>query len=136
MANENTRIRRYFRGIRRGIPNSGKNKKIILNQIREMVEAYTAEHPGADYAEIVARFGTPEQIIDSYVEEMDTPELLETLHIRKKTTAAVLLTLTAVVVIWLGIAGAAYVNHIVESNGHFDISIDVQVDIPNTEGGK
>ena len=95
-------LRGYYRRISGWLPCGGRCKRKIMDQIREQVNGYLAEHPGAELEEIEARFGTPREIAASYVSDMDTGELLTSLRIRRRVLAAVMAAVFFVVVTWSG----------------------------------
>mgnify|MGYP001116616268 CR=1 FL=1 len=76
MRKGNRAARRYLRNVKDWLPCSGKLKREIMARIKNVLDDYLAEHPDADFVELSHRFGLPKQIASSYVEEMDTEELL------------------------------------------------------------
>ncbi len=66
------------------------------------MEDYAEEHPQCTYQELTQHFGTPEQIAESYVAEMDSHEVLHGLHVGKKIFFAILLAIVLGVTAWLG----------------------------------
>lgn len=79
-------IRRYVRAVSGFLPCSGKRKKPWLAALRAQAESYVAE--GGDAAALEQRFGTPQQMAFSYVDEMPTADLLAELHIRRRPCLA------------------------------------------------
>lgn len=69
-----TQLREYYADIRRQIPDAAMQKK-ITDDLRADVEAYAAENPDAAFPDIVARFGTPEEISDYYIASKEPHEL-------------------------------------------------------------
>ena len=59
-----TVIERYLRKVRRALPIPGKTKRVLLGQIREAVYEQTEECAELDEAALIAKFGTPRQIIE------------------------------------------------------------------------
>lgn len=66
------------------LPCSRKLKSIILHEIKGKITSYREENPDADYPQIESHFGMPWTIAAAYVDDMNTEELIHTLHIRKK----------------------------------------------------
>lgn len=100
MTNRDAALRRYYRRIRSYLPCRRKWKNSILDEIRCTIGAFLAENPNAEYSEIEAHFGSPYQIAASYVDSMNTDELLRDLHIRKKITTIFAGTMAAILLIW------------------------------------
>lgn len=69
-----TELRNYYAQIRRQIPDSAMHKK-ITDDLRTDVQTYLTENPGADFSDIVARFGTPDEISDYYIASKEPHEL-------------------------------------------------------------
>lgn len=94
---QNWYIRRYVRAVSGFLPCSGKRKKPWLADLRAQAESYVAE--GGDAAALEQRFGTPQQMAFSYVDEMPTADLLADLHIRRRLVAVTAITLAAALAI-------------------------------------
>lgn len=94
---QNWYIRRYVRAVSTFLPCSGKRKKPWLADLRAQAESHVAE--GGDAAALEQRFGTPQQMAFSYVDEMPTADLLAELHIRRRLVAVTAITLAAALAI-------------------------------------
>lgn len=79
----NVHLLRYLWEVREELPGNRRQKKQILSRVESSVQDFVIENPHVDYATITQRFGTPQQIAASYIEEMSTPELTQQLRIRK-----------------------------------------------------
>ena len=90
-------IRRYVRAVSTFLPCSGKRKKPWLADLRAQAESYVAE--GGAAAALEQRFGTPQQMAFTYVDEMPTADLLAELHIRRRLVAVTTITLAAALAI-------------------------------------
>ena len=110
-------VRRYLQEIRGWLPCSRKLKNAILERIRNTVREYLTDNPESSYEELMERFGSPQQIAATYVEDMGTDELLRDLRIRRRIIGAVAATAIAVVALWVGFITAAYVDHVNDVNG-------------------
>ena len=117
--------KKYLRLVNTWLPCTGRLKKQIKEEILTALNRFLEDHPDADYQAIVAQFGTPQQIAASYVDEMDTPELLNQLRINKKIVAIVSAAAVAALLMWAGVVTAAYVDHIDDMNGTLTTSIEV-----------
>ena len=98
---QNWYIRRYVRAVSTFLPCSGKRKKPWLADLRAQAESYVAE--GGDAAALEQRFGTPQQMAFSYVDEMPTADLLAELHIRRRLVAVTAITLAAALAVYVAV---------------------------------
>lgn len=80
-------VRRYCRSVGSYLPCSRRQKRQILQDLRQRLEEYCGEHPGG--ASLEEQFGTPQQVAAGYVDDMDTTELLHALRYRRRVTAIV-----------------------------------------------
>lgn len=92
----------YLEQVRSELKGADRRKKEVLQQIQTAVEDYAEEHPQCTYQELTQHFGTPEQIAESYVAEMDSHEVLHGLRVGKKIFFAILLAIVLGVTAWLG----------------------------------
>lgn len=136
MGKHSRAVRRYLREIRGWLPCSGKLKRVILKRIENTITDYLFENPSASYAELTERFGTPQQIAATYVDEMETGVLLRDLRVKRKIVRIVAATAAVVIGLWAGLVIASYVDHRKDVNGYATVEI---VEIERTEyeeGGK
>lgn len=103
----NAGIRQFLREIRKNIPGGGKRKGQILRQVKASILEYLAEVPSASYGDLVTRFGTPAQIAETYLEELDVPDLRKQLTIRKRILLIVSLVAICIILLWTGVVCAA-----------------------------
>lgn len=118
MGKHNGARRRYLWEISGWLPCSGKLKRGILDRIENTVLEYLIENPEASYEDLTERFGVPQQIAATYVEEMGTNELLRDLRIRRRIVRAVTAAALSVVILWAGLVIASYVDHRRDVNGY------------------
>ena len=121
MGKHNGARRRYLWEIRGWLPCSGKLKRGILDRIENTVLEYLIENPEASYEDLTERFGVPQQIAATYVEEMGTNELLRDLRIRRRIVRAVTAAALSVVILWAGLVIASYVDHRRDVNGYLGV---------------
>lgn len=126
----------YLREVRALLPDTGKQKREILNGIGTTVEEFLEENPGAAYEEIVSRLGSPKQIAASWLEEMDPADVMKKLHTKKRIITIVAAAAVAVVVLWAGVVISALEEHYLQIDGQFtEEIIDVTYGADNG-GGK
>ena len=131
----NPSARKYLQQVRGWIPCGGKMKQRTMAQIEDNLNHFLDENPNVDYKAIVARFGTPEEIAATYVDEMDTPELLSNLRIKRKIVQIVAGTAAVAVAIWLGVAAVAFAISLESVDGGINTSIDVYEEYIFSEEG-
>lgn len=120
----NKHLNKYCRSIRSWLPCSGKLKKQILEEIRSNVSAYLEEAPSADYNALVQRFGSPQQIAATYVDEISTAELLHSLRIRKRILTITAATLAAAFFVWTTFVAVTISDEIKSENGYITFEIE------------
>lgn len=100
MNTQDKEIRDYYRQIERCLPGSAKAKKRIMDSIRQSVGSYLEENPKADMAGVQSHFGTPNSIAASYVEQMDTEEVIKKFDIKKTVIGIVCGALVLSLLMW------------------------------------
>lgn len=96
-------IRQYLRSVKREVNCSPARKAKVLEQLETDILLYAEEHELSDISEIVRRFGSPEEIAKSFMEELDMKEATHSLKSNRKIIAIILtiVFVTAVTVIVL-----------------------------------
>lgn len=122
MGNFEKELKEYYRSVHCWLPCSGKQKKRILEEIRIQIHTYLLENPHADIQAVEDRFGSPLQIASSYVDAMDTNELLKELRIRRQVMAVVTGVMAVILVIWVGVVVLALGNEFNRADGYYDDS--------------
>lgn len=116
-------LRKYYRSIRSWLPCSGKLKKRIICDIESTIHGYLDENPSADFAEIEQRYGTPQQIAATYIDEMGTLELMKQLKIRRRITHAIFAATAIVVVLWTTALTIALIDSHKSASRHYHVTI-------------
>ena len=94
-------IKQYYRQISRHLSCANRRKKQIIEDIRSGVESFLEENPEADISAVIERFGTPEQITEGYLNEMDTGEMRKCLNTQKRVLGVLITVAAAALAIWL-----------------------------------
>ena len=110
-------LKRYYSAIRRELYCDTTAKKRILAAIKENVEAYLEEKPAAALEDIQKHFGTPRQIATSYLEELDTPELIGKLKIKRTIVTVICAALGLIVLLWAVAVVIALIDSFNSSGG-------------------
>lgn len=98
------------------------------------IRAYVSNRPGTDYREICRRFGTPEQIVNSCLTEMDCADLAKELDIRRKVVSVVTAAAVMAVMLWAGAVFSELTEHNEEMNGYITEKVVNVVRIPDNKG--
>lgn len=98
------------------------------------VRDYAERNPHGGYDAIVARFGEPEQIAASYLEELDISDLKRQLSIRKGILCVTLAAGIIGVGIWASVVLYALHEYGDAMPGYIEVTVEVEERIP-AEGG-
>lgn len=132
----NVHLVRYLWEVREELPGNRRQKKQILSRVESSVRDFVIENPHVDYATITQRFGTPQQIAASYMEEMSTPELTQQLRIRKTIVRIVAATALVLVLLWAGVVVTALIRHVKAMNGYLIVGEAEVIDRTEYTEGK
>lgn len=105
----NRSARKYLRKVRTLLPCSRKMKDEITAPLRRSMAEYLSEQQGATAAELQARFGTPEVIAASCLEDVDTTEVLRRLFLRRRVFVIVFIAVLLFLMSW--VVNLICVNH-------------------------
>lgn len=128
MMKHNAAGRRYLRQIKKEMPRVGKQRGIILSQVKEELNILLTENPDAGYDDIVERFGTPQQITASYLDEMDKRGLAQQLHVRRKIIRIVSAMALVIMVVWIGAVCISIIDSFDDTNGFIVEQVEVIAD--------
>ncbi len=132
----NVHLLRYLWKVRGELPGNRRQKKQILSRVESSVRDFVTENPHADYAAITQRFGTPQQIAASCIEEMDAQELTLQLRIRKTIVRIVAATALVLVLLWAGVVVTALIRHVKAMNGYLIVGEAEVIDRTEYTEGK
>ena len=85
--------KKYCRIVRSLLPCGRAEKEYIMEQLEASIDSFLSDEPGADFNAIQQRFGTPEEVAASLIENSGTAELLKAIRIRKQIVIAVITAL-------------------------------------------
>lgn len=123
MGNNDAALKRYYCDVKRALPCSSKIKKQIVQQLQESVCDFILQNPNTDFAAIQHHFGTPQEIVSSYIDEQGTPELLKKMTIKKRVLAIVASVMAIILMSWM-IAVAWSIHDDRETNrGHIEVDV-------------
>lgn len=122
---KNAAIRRYLRLVSRELPIPGKTKRVLMQQIGQSIYTQTQEVDYVDMALLAAQFGTPRQIVESYMENMSTAEFLRDMRVRQRIVRIVFGTALAVFLVWVVVIGGIWLRHRSYDNGYYEEYVTV-----------
>lgn len=94
MAQEmNKEIKHYFRQIKLLLPIMGKKERRFLKDFRSSVEDFLEKNPGSDIADVVERFGSPDDVMHDYISSLDQEQLCRNIHFRHLLRNAIIVIL-------------------------------------------
>ena len=103
----------YVKSVERQLAGSRKQKKDYLKKLTADVAERLEEAPELDTAALASAFGSPEELAQDFMETLETAEIKKAFtwkHI-------VLIGVIAALVIWLGVAAAAFIDAHINNHG-------------------
>ena len=129
----NRNVRRYLRSVWKLLPCRMNEKRNVICQIRDNLLQFIADAPLVNYETIVDHFGTPKQIVSTYLDEIDTEELMKSLRIKRRIFRLVSVSVVFGLLICLITAGLVYEKGARAVTGTIETSIEEIDHIINTE---
>ncbi len=115
-------MKKYLRAIKRATNCSSARSAKIMKQLKTDILLYEEENGTVDESTVALRFGAPEDVARSLMDETDTEEVNRSLKRgRRMALAALIAAVTAVLtaVVAFGIHIANYVNQEAYRNGYY-----------------
>ncbi len=106
-----------------------KNKKAVLEDIREAIIEFTENNEVETIDVIYARFGTPEEIAKAYIADAEPQNIKKAFNIRKMLLAAVVI---ALVMLAIAFAIAIFDSHNQNISYYYNSDIVTDASIPST----
>lgn len=116
MKSREKRIKEYCRSISRELYCPAAARKQILAAIRENIAAYIEENPDAGFEDVQKHFGTPQQIAASYIEELEMPELVRKLNLRRRVLSVLCISLGVCALLLLVALAVVVIGTLLGSN--------------------
>lgn len=124
MGNLDAALKRYYRSISQELPCSRKLKKQILRQIVANVNIFLEQNPHADLEMVQAHFGTAHEIAAGYIDNEDTPMLLDKMRIKEKVLAVIAGTMALILLIWAAATAWAIIDETYTKGGYIVVDIE------------
>ena len=116
-------LRKYYRQIRNNLPCGGSLKHRLMKDIASTIRSYLLDNPDADIQAIHSQFGSPQQIVAAYLEEMDTKTLLSALLFRRKITRIMTVICGIALTAWLIVLLIAIISGLISINGYYIVEL-------------
>lgn len=114
----NSAAKRYLRELRKSLPCGRKERKRVLEGIRQSIEGKEAPDGPDTYEALVSRYGSPDEIASSYFSEKSTGELIRELRVGNRVLAILLSAVVIALLLRLGWWVASYVSLMNEYPGY------------------
>lgn len=114
----NSAAKRYLRELRKSLSCGRKERKRVLEGIRQSMESKEATDGPDTYEALVSRYGSPDEIASSYFSEKSTGELVRELRIGNRVLAILLSAVVIALLLRLGWWIASYVSLMNEYPGY------------------
>ena len=111
-------LKEYYRSIQKLLPCSLCQKRKLMKDIRCSVDSFLQEHPDATFETVSAHFGTPQQIAESYIEEMSPQELQQQAKVKKRIVGIIAAAAACALLIWGIAVGIALVNEFANADSY------------------
>lgn len=119
----------YYRSVADILPCSGHAKKKYLNELRGRLRELQEEKPDADRETACERFGTPEEIAESWLENLSARDYKKRVAFSKRTKVLIAV-FAALAVVGLILLGRFYLKYREAMLGDFIVYVE-EGEIPN-----
>ena len=74
-------IKKYIKYVKKIIPIHSKDKKEFIQLLTQKIIEFSNEHDSCSYQDIVDKFGSPNEVAASYIETLNSDEIIKKLVI-------------------------------------------------------
>lgn len=75
--------RHFLKDCKNVFPFIGKKETVFLNRLKENMETYVLENGDLTYEELSQQFGTPKDIMLSYIEDCENDYIIKKMELKK-----------------------------------------------------
>ena len=79
----NKEIKKYIKYVKKIIPIYSKDKKEFIQLLTQKIIEFSNEHDSCSYQDIVDEFGSPNEVAGSYIETLNSDEIIKKLNKKK-----------------------------------------------------
>ncbi len=124
----NSAAKRYLRELRKSLPCGRKERKRVLEGIRQSIENNEATDGPDTYEALVSRYGSPDEIASAYFSEKSTGELIRELRIGNRVLAILLSAVVIALLLRLGWWVITYRSLMSEAPGYIVVGEPVVIE--------
>jgi hypothetical protein len=95
----NNAAKEYCKHISKCLSYSSKLKKKLLPDIELSIKQFIEDNPSVSYEDIVEEFGTPQDMVKTFLETEEVSELEQSFSVKRRVVRIVALAVIAVIVI-------------------------------------
>lgn len=107
------------------LPCTGKQKKLIMREIRGSIDQFCKENGHTGYQQLVERFGKPEQVAASYVDTEDSTVLIGRLRIKGRIVRTVSVAVLIAAALWGAFLISTFVSFADDMSGRIYSKIEI-----------
>ena len=74
---QNKEIREYISNIKILLPVYSKSERLFIKQLSDNIEDYVDNNADVSMKDIIGQFGNPNEVVQNYIETMDTDKLIK-----------------------------------------------------------
>lgn len=90
-------LKQYIKNVKNNLPAVFPNRRTILKDLQNALNAFCHEHPISTYAELCNNFGSPESYVESLISHIPASELFRKSHLKTKTYFSIVISIIAIV---------------------------------------
>lgn len=91
-------IRKYLYECKILLPLHRKEEKTFLKRLKENINEYSMEKENITYEDIIDRFGKPTEVVNSYIADLDSEDIIKNLN-KRRVFKLFMLVITGIVLI-------------------------------------
>lgn len=126
----NQAAKQYLKQIKRHLPYSASQKKRYIGDITDSIISYVQEHPDCDFEELSKAFGTPGEIVESYITDLSSGEYHKKLSTQKIVRIGIVLGLLLTIVIAVALISSAISDWKIANGYYYDTIYELPEDAP------
>lgn len=95
----NNDIKKYIKYVKKIISIHSKDKKEFIQLLTQKIIEFSNEHDSCSYQDIVDEFGNPNEVAGSYIETLDSDEIIKKLNKKKLNKKKIINIFISVIII-------------------------------------
>lgn len=96
----NKDVKKYIKYVKKIIPIHSKDKKEFISLLTYRINEFSNELDICTYQDIVNEFGTPNEVAGSYIENLDSDEIIKKLNRKKLFKYISSIILVLIILLW------------------------------------